>query len=339
LLAPAMFGQGATQTTQERQFHLTRPASVQAFQEIVNGVRIVTEIRDMSTDNAQMSVTVRGTAEQIGLADWLVKQLDQPAGAPVIPVPPEYKGLTESDGDGRGHPTQNGVARVFYLPHTATVQDFQEAVNATRTVIEIRRMYTYNDGRAVLARGTSDQMAMMEWMLNELDQASAAAPAARSGVREYGSGTNDVLRVDYVANAKTVQDFQEIANLTRTVSEIRRVYTYNTARALAIRCTPTEMAMAQWLVTELDKPADAAQGLMSAEYRNPGAADDVMRVFYLGNAKSVQDFQASANAIRSVTQIRRVFTNNSRRALAVRGTGDQLALAEKLVHDLDPPAK
>lgn len=339
LLAPAIFGQGATQTTQERQFHLTRPASVQAFQEIVNGVRIITEMGDLSTDNTQMLLTVRGTAEQIGLADWLVKQLDQPTGASALPVPPVYKGLPESDGDGRGRPTQNGVAGVFYLPHTATVQDFQEAVNATRTVLEVRRMYTYNDGRAVLARGTPEQIAAVEWMLKELDGAPAALASGSRSTQQYSVGTNDTLRVYYLSNAKTVQDFQEIANLTRTISEVRRVYTYNTPRALAIRGTPDEMAMTEWLLKELDKPADSAQSVASGQYRAAGATDDMMRVFYISNAKTVQDFQATANAVRSATQIRRAFTNSSRRALAVRGTGEQLALAEKLVHDLDPPAK
>jgi hypothetical protein len=332
IFSPATFGQA----TQEREFHLIHPASVQAFQEIANGVRIVTEIQDLTTDNAQMSMTVRGSAEQVGLAEWLVKQLDQPAGAVVLPVPPEYKGLAESDGAGRGQPTKNGIARVFYLPHTATVQDFQEAVNAARTVTEVRRVFTYNDGKAVLARGTPEQMAMLEWTLNELDQASTASPAARSGAHEYGAGSNDVLRVAYLPNTKTVQDFQEIANLTRTVTEIRRLYTYNSVRAIAIRGTANEITMARWLLAELDKPADAAPRLASDEFAVPGA-DDVMRVFYVPSAKSVQDFQETANAIRSVTQIRRAFTSNSRRALAVRGTGDQLALAAKLIQDLSTP--
>jgi hypothetical protein len=221
----------------------------------------------------------------------------------------------------------------------ATVQDFQEAVNATRTVIEIRRMYTYNDGRAALARGTPEQVAAVEWMLKELDGATAALASGSRATQQFSMGPNDTLRVYYLSNAKTVQDFQEIANLTRTISEVRRVYTYNTPRAVAIRGTTDEMAMTEWLLKELDKPADAAQSVALGQYRAPGAADDMMRVFYLSNAKSVQDFQDSANAIRSVTQIRRVFTNSSRRALAVRGTSDQLALAEKLVHDLDPPSK
>jgi general secretion pathway protein D len=65
--------------------------------------------------------------------------------------------------------------------------------------------------------------------------------------------------------------------------------------------------------------------------------DEVARVFYVPNASTVQEFQEIANAIRTVTEVRRVFTYNAGRAMLVRGTADQVALVEKLLHDLDKP--
>ncbi len=65
--------------------------------------------------------------------------------------------------------------------------------------------------------------------------------------------------------------------------------------------------------------------------------DDVVKVFYVTNATSVQEFQEIATAIRTVAEIRRVFTYNAQRAMIVRDTVDKVALAEKLVHDLDKP--
>jgi general secretion pathway protein D len=65
--------------------------------------------------------------------------------------------------------------------------------------------------------------------------------------------------------------------------------------------------------------------------------DDVVKVFYLTNTTSVQEFQEIATAIRTVAEIRRVFTYNAQRAMIVRDTVDKVALAEKLVHDLDKP--
>ncbi|MBS1874305.1 MAG: tetratricopeptide repeat protein [Acidobacteria bacterium] len=65
--------------------------------------------------------------------------------------------------------------------------------------------------------------------------------------------------------------------------------------------------------------------------------DNVVKVFYVQNATSVQEFQEIATAVRSLTEIRRVFTYNAQRAILMRGTPDQIALAEKLIHDLDKP--
>ncbi len=65
--------------------------------------------------------------------------------------------------------------------------------------------------------------------------------------------------------------------------------------------------------------------------------DNVVKVFYVTNATSVQEFQEIATAIRTVVEVRKVFTYNSQKALVVRGTQDQVALAEALVHDLDKP--
>lgn len=63
--------------------------------------------------------------------------------------------------------------------------------------------------------------------------------------------------------------------------------------------------------------------------------DMVVRTFYLRNLTTPQELQEIATILRSVTDIRRVFTYNAQNIIMVRGTVDQVALAEKLVSDLD----
>ena len=65
--------------------------------------------------------------------------------------------------------------------------------------------------------------------------------------------------------------------------------------------------------------------------------DHVVKVFYLQNVTTVQELQEIATNVRSVTDIRRLFTYNSQNAIVVRATADQVALAEKLIQDLDKP--
>jgi hypothetical protein len=69
----------------------------------------------------------------------------------------------------------------------------------------------------------------------------------------------------------------------------------------------------------------------------PGSNDDVVRVLRLTHTANVQDFQKAVTQIREATQIKRVFTYNNPRAFAVRGSADQIALAERLTNDLNKP--
>jgi general secretion pathway protein D len=63
----------------------------------------------------------------------------------------------------------------------------------------------------------------------------------------------------------------------------------------------------------------------------------VLKTFYLSNLSQPTELQDVVNAIRAVLDVQRVQQLLSQNALVVRGTPDQIALAEKLVEDLDKP--
>ena len=63
----------------------------------------------------------------------------------------------------------------------------------------------------------------------------------------------------------------------------------------------------------------------------------VLKTFYLSNVSQPTELQDIVNAIRAVLDVQRVQQLLSQNALVVRGTPDQIALAEKLVDDLDRP--
>jgi general secretion pathway protein D len=65
--------------------------------------------------------------------------------------------------------------------------------------------------------------------------------------------------------------------------------------------------------------------------------DEVVKVFYLKNPTSVQEFQEIVTGVRSVSDVRRMFTFNAQNAVMVRDTVDKVALVEKLFHDMDMP--
>jgi hypothetical protein len=260
---------------------------------------------------------VKGWDEQIAVAAWLVKRLDQPIAQQQNAADNEMK-------------TSNGVVWLRYTTNTPMVQQFQEIATAARTIADLRLVVTYNAPRAMVFRASADQIALTKWVLSELDK-PLDAPKQHSAKDEYRvpASSDDLTRIFYLAHAETVQDFQEIATVLRTIADIRRVFTYNDLRAIAIRGDPDQIAMAEWLFERLDQPP-ATQ--LAGEFRVPKASDDLMRVFWL-SSPTVADFQSAAVKIRTATGIRRLFTYNARRAIAARGTSDQLARAQKMIED------
>jgi len=61
----------------------------------------------------------------------------------------------------------------------------------------------------------------------------------------------------------------------------------------------------------------------------------VLRTFYLSNLSSTTELQDVTNTLRTVLELQRLQQLPSQNAIVVRGTPDQVALAEKLINDLD----
>ena len=62
---------------------------------------------------------------------------------------------------------------------------------------------------------------------------------------------------------------------------------------------------------------------------------NVIKTFYLGNVATATDLQDVVNAIRTILEVQRIQQIPSQNAIVVRGTPDQLALAQKMIDDID----
>ncbi len=61
----------------------------------------------------------------------------------------------------------------------------------------------------------------------------------------------------------------------------------------------------------------------------------VVKTFYLGNVSSPNDLQDAVNTVRQILDVQRIQQVTSQNAIVVRGTPDQIAMAEKLLGDID----
>ena len=170
---------------------------------------------------------------------------------------------------------------------------------------------------------------MTDWILSQLDN---PAKPAFSVLRDPG------FRIFYPATIQTVQQLQEMATVTRAIAGIHRLFTYNLKGAILIRDTPDQLHLADWLLRQLDRAAPPAQYTASPDYIMPVEAPEgsVVKVFFAPHAATVQDLQNLAVNVRTTTQVRRIFTYNTPRAITVRGTANQIAHAASLIAGTTP---
>ena len=65
--------------------------------------------------------------------------------------------------------------------------------------------------------------------------------------------------------------------------------------------------------------------------------EEVIKTVYLTNLSTPQDLSEVSTAIRGILDMRRMFTVNSMSAIVMRGSRAKVAIAEKIVHDMDKP--
>ena len=111
---------------------------------------------------------------------------------------------------------------------------------------------------------------------------------------------------------------QTTAAASLTITDIPQANVDATEKSLSFQGTAGQVALAEWLFTNLDKPTSVPQSGAKHEYRVSDSADDVVRVFYLTNPDIPQGVQEIATVVRSLASIRWMFTYNDLRAIVVR---------------------
>ena len=310
-----------------RVYYLAHSETPQSLQEMLNITRSNAEIQRAFVCAGPKALALRGTTGQLGVAGFLIDALDKPTDQPnqhsmtaafTTPFP------------------QAPVTRVFYLANAINPQQVQEFINMTRSVSDMQRVFPYNSLKALALRGTADQMALAEWLFNAIDkpvpQTFQHTASAEYLVPEASGFRIPVVRIYFLAHAETAQSLQEIVNVVRSTADVQRVYPYHALKAVTVRGTAAQVALASWLFDTLDQ---AAQNSATPEFRVAGASDDVAQVFWLTHTSTAQAVQELTNAIRTTADLKRVFPYMPPKALTVRGTPGQLAMAAQVIQQRD----
>jgi hypothetical protein len=313
-LALAAWGQ-----TSDKIFYFTHLDTPQAMQEVANAVRSIGDIRDVSLDADKRSLAVKGTMDQIALAGWLTSELDKTGS------PPGPRDLPFND-------TRAPLARIIYLSHVDNAQDLQEFVNAVRAAVDIRHFIPLNQQKAIVMRGSQEQVKAATWLLGVLDQPTGAQTGGvpqqyRLPATDWDIRGGLVVEVMPLTHLVTPQALQAVTNATRSATDIQRCFPINSRGSLVLRATEDQITQANWLLNELDGPG----GQGTKEFKVVGPGNQVTQVAYV-NAATAQGLQETVNEIRNQTKMQRVYPLfNPQRAVILRGTLDQLAQAQQVI--------
>ncbi len=319
---------GQSAVTQSATIHLANGETAQDLQEIIQTLSAVGDIRQVSIDSPKTGIAVSGTADQLAFARWLIGEFDRPPSGPVPvnSVKHEYK-LQDGIDD---------VVRVFYLGNCESLEDIQGVMTSVRTVTDFRSVFPYSGQRALTVRGTVADILLAAWVVNELDKPAAEPLPMNSSGHEYKlqSGGEDVVRVLFM-HSGSYQDLQEVMIAIRSMGNIRRLFPLSSRRVLTARGTAAQMAMAKWLVNELDKPVRAQSSAVPGplEYLMPGETSGVVRLFYFPTSLTTKELNDIMLAIHSATRTWAVFPISAQKAMVVRGTASQVATAERVIND------
>jgi hypothetical protein len=314
LFAFAAWGQPS-----DKVFYFTHLESPQAMQEVTNMVRMIGGIRDVSLDVAKRSLTVKGTADQIAATGWLTAEMDKPGSAP-------------GTRDFPFNDAKAPLAQVVYLSHVDSPQELQEIVNAVRSVTDIQRCSPMNQQKAIVMRGSPEQVKAADWLLGVLDQPAGAQPGGAAGNQyRLAEGVWDarsglVVRVAALTHADTPDAIQQVVNVTRSIADIQRCFPIMSRRYLILRGSEDQMALADWLLKQLDGPG----GQGTKEFKEGGAGGQIVQVAY-GSAGTPESLQETVNAILAETKMVRVVPFQPQGVVAMRGTADQLAQAQQVI--------
>ena len=138
-----------------RVFYFKNPVPIPEIQRMTTVIRSLTEIRRAFLSNAAGAFVVRGTAEQMDVARWLVEALDQPA---FVNGANQYR-ITDAAGE--------DTIRLFTVPKVGSEEELQNFASELRMATQMRRVFTYYPLRVIAVRSTPVQIELAARLVNK----------------------------------------------------------------------------------------------------------------------------------------------------------------------------
>lgn len=203
----------------ERTVHLSNPPNEQGFRELATVVKTVGQVRGANFDAAGATFTLEGEPAAVGVAEWLIKALENP-------------------GDQGFRAGADDVARVWTLRTEASPRDVQEILTVLRTVADVKGIFNYTPTHSLALRGEEATIQMAEWILAKID----LAPAGEGASEVYMGKSGQQVQVFYLKPGTSVPDIQKTLTAIRMQGRVQKVFNRSVPPMLVVRGTAEELA-------------------------------------------------------------------------------------------------
>jgi hypothetical protein len=210
----------------------------QDMQELLTIIRTVADVQKIFLGSSNHALVMRAPEWQILFSQWIIDQLNVPAGQKPDTTPREFT-VGGPDYRGLGH-----GARVNFLATMARPQQTQELLTVLRTVGDVQKVFSYTSGHALVLRAGDTDLQRAEWLIQQIDLPSGHP--AGTGTFTAPAG-DDVTRIFSVLNASP-QWIQGALNSMRSELSIKRAFSTTSPPNVVVRGTTDQIAAAaKWM--------------------------------------------------------------------------------------------
>lgn len=148
------------------------------------------------------------------------------------------------------------------------------------------------------------------------------------------SGTTTLDRTLRLQNT----DASKFATVIRSIGDMRNVSVDPEQNTIDLTGTADQLRLAEWLLNTLEQSATLPPSPPANEYRLLHDRDSFVHLYFLQHMATPLERIEFATLSRIIGEFPRVIVYDPKQAIVFRGTAEQAALADWLVHELDQPA-
>lgn len=165
----------------------------------------------------------------------------------------------------------------------------------------------------------------------QLRSRTAMAAAVLSTVLLSSALAQTTTRTFHLTTAPNQQAVNELGMLIRTI-DVKSV-TWNEAPTITVTGTPDEIALATWLIQQLDT-TNRPTGIPSYTVANGNPADTV-HIYFVTNFPLQAELNEFVTTLRTVADLRRIYTYTASHAIVVRAALGNVQAGDWLVQKMD----